>query len=862
MSEIPRQTVDTEGAWARVEELFHAALAQPTGYREAWIRQETRYDAWLREEVLSLLEALTHHEELSRARSHLPKAENDPAQRLIGQLCGPYRLVGLVGTGGMAWVYEATRVAGEFQQRVAVKVLPATFGGRMLERFLKEKSILASLNHPGIAHLLDGGTTDGGISYLAMEFVQGEPITAYARSQGLGPLDRVRLLRSACEAVQFAHEQRVVHRDIKPSNLLVGAAGEIKLLDFGIAQLLDEGPAGQTTLWRALTPKYASPEQLRGESAGVASDVYQLGVLMGELMEGLPTADSDLASIAAKATQAEPGERYASVAQLAEDLARYRQALPLLARRGNFGYRCSRFVKRHRRLVAGLAFIAALQGVALWSLIRERSLRKSDNDHLISDTETALGRLNQLVIDRDTRLQSQELNANREYLERAYRQNPNDEGLALVLESAYVSLAQREWFRYLPSMMNLQEGRQAWSRVRDLSSALRKQYEHTGGNDVLKHDQYLLGFRLQGLFAAFQDAEIQIELGQGLQSFKQSAQVLSEYRSKAPAFIGSLANSASLYDMLSDRLGANMRWPPGNVLPVQSIHAHEALDALALAGYASALRSRSSPENGSEKESVLTELHLGHLQYWSGDRAEGEQTLRRSVSALQSKRKTGTEFFDLAAARGFFELGRALRNDGRHTAALDALRQADEILTPLWSQASDSVYLRERLGEVRLESAQALLRLGKLKKARDMASEGLHLLRQNAEMAGAPTFCMDLIAQRLLTAEPSELRDAGAALVYAQRAVTQTKGQMPAYLVTLAMAQYAHGEKAEAARTEMAAARSYQNVWAALQPIFDDAPVPAARERYVEVHLQLDRLCRRYPTLLTSSIASSTASTN
>ncbi len=226
----------------------------------------------------------------------------------------------------------------------------------------------------------------------------------------------------------------------------------------------------------------------------------------------------------------------------------------------------------------------------------------------------------------------------------------------------------------------------------------------------------------------------------------------------------------------------------------------------------------------------------------SGAHAEGEQTLRRSLSALQSMRKNGMELLDLSTARGFFELGRILRASGRNAAALDAFRQADEILSPRLHRDAESVFLRERLGELRLESAHALLSLGRLRQARGAASEGLRLLRQNADRKGAPTFCIDLAAQRLLIVQPAELRGPAAALLYAQRAVMQTNRQMPAYLVTLAAAQYASGKKAEAAVTQMEAARSYQQVWAALQPMFDDAGIHTASERYAEIRRELERL--------------------
>ena len=831
--------------WALVESLFHEALLQPAPDRLVWLRRATGGDEWLHAEVLSLLEALEHHEELSREHSGRRELVRDPADHLVGQRCGPYRLVGLVGTGGMAWVYEAARVTGDFEQRVAVKVLPATFGGYLLDRFRREKSILAGLSHSGIAHLLDGGVTENGLSYLVMEFVDGEPITKYARTHKLSRRDRIRLLLSACETAQFAHEQRVIHRDIKPSNLLVAKNGQVKLLDFGIAGWLDENPSGQATIWRALTPKYASPEQMRGERAGVASDIYQFGVLMGELMDGGAPADRDLRSIQVKATQLAPDDRYASIAEMAEDLRRFERGMPVQARAGTFGYRCSRFLKRHRRSSAGILLAIAALAATLFLLLRERSLRRAENARILYETEAVQNQLNRLIDTGDTRLHSPELNRSAAYLERLYRDNRDDKRLAAALESVYALEAQQAWSRYLPSEMNLQKGLQAWSRLREFSNTVLQQSTERG-------EEPASFWHMQPLYAKFQESEMQIEVGKGFQSFRTVAEVLTEYRRNFNTASEHLAQLGAFYDMLSDRLGKGTRWTRGDPLPIQRIQAFEPFDALAVTAYRSALQSRVSgsenqyfPEDGNTAKSTtaLVKLHLAELQYASGDDAAAEQMLRDSLASLQPLRKIA-KLFDLATAQAFFELGRMLRNDGQDAAAVDAFQQADKILTSRGGDAVNSEYVLERLGELRLHMGAALIHLGKRGAGRRLQRQGLELLQQNADVQNAPSFALDLAAQKLLTVESVDLRDAPTALGYAKRATAQTKGEMPAYLVTLAGAQFAMGEKAEAQRTQAQAASAYLRVWNELKPLVDSAATGEAARRYAEIREELQRLSR------------------
>src|ERR1700723_2011756 len=321
-----------------------------------------------------------------------------------GDRIGPYRILRTLGVGGMGEVYLAERADAEFEQQVAIKVVHGSLRG-VQSRLKVERQILAQLDHPNIAHLLDGGSLPDGTAYIVMEYVDGVPIDVYCDSNRLDIVARLRLFQTVCAAVHYAHQNLIVHRDLKPSNILVTAAGVPKLLDFGIAKLLDEHQARHHTLAvtqadiRIMTPDHASPEQVRGQAITTSSDVYVLGVLLYKLLSGsgpffisstrlaeieraicekdppppsqmvsadeLPESkliaesrgtsakrlkralDSGLGNIVIMAMRKEPERRYGSAEQLADDIQRFLDGKPVIARRDTVSYRPTKFVKRH-----------------------------------------------------------------------------------------------------------------------------------------------------------------------------------------------------------------------------------------------------------------------------------------------------------------------------------------------------------------------------------------------------------------------------------------------------------------------------------------------------------------------------------
>ncbi|MED5620244.1 serine/threonine-protein kinase [Ideonella sp. BN130291] len=300
-----------------------------------------------------------------------------------GDRCGAWTLQRELGRGGMGRVFLAERSDGHYQQRAALKLLLGWSSPQALERLARERQILASLNHPNIARLLDGGATPDGQPFLVMEYADGVPLDTHCASAGAGLAARLALFASVCEAVDYAHRHLVIHCDIKPSNVLVDAEGRVKLLDFGIAQL--QGQADDADAPVAMTPRYASPEQRAGRLPGVATDVYSLGRLLDELLQplALPPADRlELAAVIAKATREEPEQRYLSVQAFAADLQRYRLHRPVSAMVGQPLYLLRKLLRRRwPLLLAATTTVLALSiglGVALWQRQRaEQAARES-----------------------------------------------------------------------------------------------------------------------------------------------------------------------------------------------------------------------------------------------------------------------------------------------------------------------------------------------------------------------------------------------------------------------------------------------------------------------------------------------------
>src|SRR5262245_8276021 len=382
--------------------LFHE-LVPLSSTERAEIFSQRKIPPAVRAEVESLLSfdsAISHSltDRVSNAAAQLIGVADSPE---LTQ-CGPYRLVRQVGAGGMGAVYVGVRSDGEVQQQVAVKFLrPGADRPSWSQRFLKERQFLAYLNHASIVHLLDAGHTSDGRPYLAMEYVDGVAIDVYAKDKDLR--ECLQLFLKVCDGVAHAHRHLVIHRDLKPSNILVDTFGQPKILDFGIAKLLDAPEGATETAERMLTPNYASPEQLRGANQTTATDVYSLGAVLYKLVTSRSPHESETQSshamemiagtwhiqppsrvnrnlpsdidyILRKALRYEPEERYASVEALANDVRAFLDLRPVQARSGDAWYRTRRFLRRHWLPASAGALAIISLSLGLWIAIRERTV--------------------------------------------------------------------------------------------------------------------------------------------------------------------------------------------------------------------------------------------------------------------------------------------------------------------------------------------------------------------------------------------------------------------------------------------------------------------------------------------------------
>jgi eukaryotic-like serine/threonine-protein kinase len=403
-----------------IEAIFNEVLALPSGERQALIEIRCGEDALLKSEIYSLLRACAEEEVLAAVR--LREACTDARTGLDRKRVGAYEIDRLIGRGGMGAVYVAHRADGTFDKQVAIKLIDLPLATDLFrERFRRERQILAGLNHPLIARLLDGGVTGDGEPFLVMEYVDGVPIHRFCEDHRLSVAERLLLFKSVCEAVQFAHQNLVVHRDLKPDNILVMEDGTPRLLDFGTAKLLSPSADGMGSEFtrqgfQSFTPQYASPEQVLGNPITTASDTYSLGVLLYLLLTDVlpyelkefttaemvrviceqpprrPTLpgsgdkriDADLEAILLKSLRKGPGERYLTAVQFALDVQAYLDGRTVSARRGTMRYRAGKFVRRHRIALFGAALVTAsltagVAGVVWQAKVADRERRRAVN---------------------------------------------------------------------------------------------------------------------------------------------------------------------------------------------------------------------------------------------------------------------------------------------------------------------------------------------------------------------------------------------------------------------------------------------------------------------------------------------------
>jgi len=623
---------DAIQTFVRIEAIFNEALDTPAETRDSLVTERCGGDTKLQAEVRALLRACEAEEQLTasrRGRSGIAGEESLERRRV-----GPYEIDRLLGRGGMGAVYLAHRADGQFDQRVAIKLIDLPLATDFFrERFKQERQILAGLQHPYIARLLDGGVTAEGDLYLAMEYVDGTPIHRFCDARKLGVRERLKLFISVCEAVQFAHQNLVVHRDLKPDNIFVAEDGTPRLLDFGTAKLTSPNLASQEgdltrQGFQAYTPQYASPEQVLGNPITTASDTYSLGVLLYLLLTGSlpyeikdlnqqelirvichepprrPTVasgtvlgsnrrlDGDLDAILQKALRKEPQERYRTAEQLGADIQDYLDGRPVAARRGTFRYRAEKFIRRNRLAIAAAAVLAltlaaGVAGVLWQSRVANEERRRAEarSADLRELSNSLLSELDEAIKDLPGSTGVQKLLVTRvlEHLDRMAKDAQGDRQTQLDLVDAYVRLGNIQGNQY---DQNLGDPAGALASLGKALVIAQPLAADSNDRDALRALATVEEARSEILWQTFKLPEAVEAMHQATQSFDA---LLTDPHTPATL----VAEAAAAYGVLGDEYGA-----PGTnnmIDPVDALKAYQKaidLDYRALSVDPNYLRSR------------------------------------------------------------------------------------------------------------------------------------------------------------------------------------------------------------------------------------------------------------------------------
>jgi serine/threonine-protein kinase len=749
--------------WRRIDEVFQAALNCEPGRRDAFLDEACAGDASLRKEIDSLLASYERggFTGAPAFADGLRMLERNQSDSFTGRRIGPYQVIREIGRGGMGAVYLAARADQAYRKEVAIKLIHRGLDtDSVVQRFCSERQILASLEHPNITRLLDGGATEDGLPYFVMEHIQGEPIDKYCETRRLNIVERLRLFQSVCGAVQYAHQNLVVHRDIKPGNVLVTAEGVPRLLDFGIAKLLNPGlgpggTGGALTAAGLMTPQYASPEQVRGETITTASDVYSLGVLLYELLTGRrpyrltstaaaeveraicyeepekPSAAAgrslrrrlrgDLDNIVLMAMRKEPPRRYRSVEQFAEDIRRHLNGLPVIARPDTAGYRAAKFVARHKAGVAAAALIFLTLAAGIVATLWQAKVAATERDRARLQTAKA-ERINAF-------LQDMLSYSNPTWASPNWRKDPNVKVSEVVEEAAGRAEAelagQPEVLAEVQRTLgNVHSGQARWNQAESLlRAALEKQIRLYGPDHHesarTSHDLAVVLFRMGRL------AEAETLFRKALDVYRGEVQRGS---SDVSYLAGALGDLGAMLGQKGDTKAAEL-------------YLREGLQV-------------ASKLTGKERAIVaMVNNELAGVLYRGGDLNEVERLLR---TAIEEYRKLPAGSYSEMAI-GLTNLGTLLLTKGKYAEAEPLIREGLEIN-------------RKVLGNEHFTTAGNLARLADLlyiksdyQQAEDAARESLQILNRTLPR-GNLAFASPLMALGLILNKTGRPRQAEAHL--------------------------------------------------------------------------------------------------
>jgi eukaryotic-like serine/threonine-protein kinase len=828
----------TPALWQRVEIIFHAVLDTPEPDRAEFLIGACQGDAGLLAELQNLLLAFEDEKHF-----RLPVNGPEPKGRL-GETVGGYKLEDELGQGGMGTVYLAHRADGQFEQQVALKVVSSHLRTRFFtERFRAERQILADLNHSNITRLLDGGVDVSGDPYLVMEYVDGQALNRYCDERLLTIPERIRLFLQACSAVEYAHQKLVVHRDLKPGNILVTKEGVLKLLDFGTAKLLLPSAQPITTRFHAMTLRYASPEQMRGEPVSTSMDVYSLGVVLHELLVGAwpfgdpdsPVAgleravrevdpapprslitddaaalrstskaklarllDGDLRSVLAKAIESDPRRRYASVEQFSGDLRRYLAGQPVLAHEQTWLYRGGRFVQRHRwRLVAGavltvgvgLSALIAFQqyGRGQRRMVQVRDLSQSYLTDILREVQKLPGSMKAclLIVDRA-----------RTNLDQLSPEAPKDPELRRALATAYLQLADIQGKPFAVSIGDTQGALVSYGKAEAMAA------------QAAPDDWQMLSVLVQ---ARVTTAVIETRSGQFAKAKLLLTSALDPAKrlwKEAPRdFQVNGRPAAALYVDANLRLGHTLLNAADSVPDLQA-----ALDQLRRT--VSIAEEIQAAHPGMEDVAATASQYAGFalegMGLRTGDHAYFEQSVaahqRSADAACKAFKKDPGQQAERRCGDGLGELSWAMHQAGEGEPAIEAASQSVAMMEPVAKAEPDSVEAQQdlinayfHLGAAESIAGKFNAAMGHLRIAESMMRAGLHKAAPNDALQTSKLYS-DI--QRELGDTFLQTHDFDAAVGAFQRSVTSyPDSSRPNWLFRDLQRRLALARQLEAARS-------------------------------------------------------------
>ncbi len=792
----------TPERYQQIKVLYHAALERAAEDRAPFVAQACGDDGELRAGVESLLAAEFETEgfvDSGGVKSALPAmatsalTESELATRPLPathdhQRIGPYRLIREIGHGGMGAVYLAERADREFKQRVALKLIKRGMDtDEIIARFRHERQILAALDHPNIARLLDGGTTADGLPYFVMEHVEGEPLDVYCASHNLTLHERLALFRTVCGAVHYAHQNLVVHRDLKPANILVTAKGVPKLLDFGIAKVLNPALMSDTlmptaTSARPMTPAYASPEQVRGQTITTASDVYALGVILYETLTGqrpyeikgkelaevaqivcesVPNRPStavvksttvkgksatasdhaettrwrkqlagDLDNIVLMALRKEPQRRYASVEQFSEDIRRHLAGLPVIAREDTFKYRAGKFVARNRLAVSAASLIAALLLAFVATTLvqsvrikreRDRAERERVKAEKVSSFLVDLFKVNDPDATRGNKITAREiLDKGADKIRAELKDQPETKATLLhTVGEVYYSLGLYERSAALLEEALQQRRALLDNQHPDLARTLTALVQSIFELDQLERAETLTREALAIRRRAFGNEHR--EVAESLNDLALLTKLKGDFAAAEPLYRETIAVQRKLSGNESLDVATTLANLGVLLADKKDFAGAEAADREALAIRRKVL--------GADAPDVALTLHnLASVLRRNGDYAGAEQTLRETLAL---RRKIYPEAHPQTALT-LHNLGTLLRDRQKYAEAETCLREA--LAIRLKTLPTDHSYI----GRVRIELGRVLVPQKNYAEALTQFNEGLRIAQKVSDKTYAP----------------------------------------------------------------------------------------------------------------------------